>query len=309
VKILHNLDNSNRGGIQSMIMRLYLWSSHRHDFWAADGSMAPEMRRAGMVLWNGGPPAEAEYDLVIGHTVGGWSCSNAADFAHDRGARFIECMHSIAASPTDPAKVDMFVTQSNLSLAQNMHMPRRRVIYPPIDVQALFEQAGPHDQIGRISRIADGKRGDAFAALAREFPQQPFIMAGDGSSLPGIAAQGIGNLELTGWLTDLPAFYSRLKLFVFPTQDECNCVSVAQAQAALIPVICQDIPALRETTGGLATFCTSHNDFVQAIARYLDDPAPFLDLAQQAQAWARRLYDYPVSVGAWDSLCEEVVNA
>lgn len=304
MRILHNLDNSNRGGIQMMIQRLYTWSVHEHEFWAADGSMAPELRRAGMQLWDGGPPVGREYDVVIGHTVGGWSCNETAAWAHERGAKFIECMHSIAPSPTDPAVVDMFVAMSSLSAMQNQHMPSRRVIYPPVDVQAFLEYQGEHTLIGRASRLAAEKRPQVFAALAREFPAESFVMAGDGPERRNIQASD--NLALPGWVFDLPKFYAGLKLFVLPTQDECNCVSIAQAQAACVPVICQDLPALRESTGGFATFCISQDDFAAAIRQALASPAGDVSQLAQAHQWARRMYDYPVSIGAWDSLCEEL---
>lgn len=302
MKILHNLDNSNQGGIQVMIQRLYTWSVHEHEFWAADGSMADDMRRAGMKLWPGGPPADRQYDVVVGHTVGGWSCNDVARWAHDRGAKFIECMHSVAHSPTDPALVDAFVGVSNMAVAQNTHMPDRMAIYPPVDVQALLEYQGEHTLIGRLSRLAEEKRPHAFAQLAREFPDEKFVMVGNGSELSRISTTD--NLFLPGWTYELPKFYGALKLFVFPTNDECNSVSVAQAQAACIPVICQDIPQLRETTGGFAVFCRSHEDFVQAIREALNNPLASVSTTANAHQWARRMYDYPITIGAWDTLCE-----
>lgn len=313
MKILHNLDNSHRGGIQEMILRLYLWSAHEHHFWAADGSMAAQMRQAGMKLWPGGPPPEEHYDVVVGHTVGGWSNNGLADYAHAHGAKFIECMHSIATTPTDPARIDAFVAVSQLAISQNTHLHpyKRQVIYPPVDCQALrdFERAQrdetdskPH--IGRLSRLVEEKRPAEFALLAREFPACTWLMAGDGPEMSRISTSD--NLFLVGWILDLPRFYGSLDLFVFPTRDECACVSVAQAQAAGVPVICQDIPALRETTGGLATFCNSHNDFYQAINRWLARPADFADQNRRAQDWARRMFDYPITIGAWDTLCEAV---
>ncbi len=301
--VLHNLDNSNRGGIQANLLRLHAFSRHRHDFWAATGSMAPEMAAAGMRLWDGGPPADMHFDVVVGHTVGGWSNLDTAGYAHARGIPFIECMHSNAPSPTPPDVVDGFIALSEIALGINARYRRAVRIYGIVPHQVWPKNGA---SIGRLSRLVHEKRPAEYLMLARTFPDEHFLLGGSGPLGEQIARDATPNLELTGWVGDTAAFLSRLKLFVFPTQDECCCVSVAAAQMAGVPVICQDIPALRETTGGQAAFATDTPDFASKIADALARPEVYAELGRAGQAFAKAHFSPEITVNAWDTYLESI---
>lgn len=312
LKVLHLLDNSNLGGIQELILRLHLYSRHRHDFRAADGSMAAELLARGMVLWDGQTPPEAycQYDVVVGHGVGGWAYDDSFGQARHFGQKTVEVMHSIARSLTEPRLADGFIALSDLALERNRHMPRAQRIYVPVETH-LFPASAPPGAlaIGRLSRLAEEKEAWRLVPIATHFPGQHFLIAGDGPDRERIEREAMPNLQLAGTVRDLPAFYARLKLFVFPTRDECCSAAVAQAQAAGLPVICADIPALRETTGGYAVFCRTDFDFVNAIQAYLDYPKPYERIARLGQAWAIDQFAIERTVGAWDAYLSETVGS
>jgi len=307
--ILHCLDNSNYGGIQELIFNLHKYDrANRHSFWAADGTMAPEMRRGGMVLWPGGPPAEVDYDIVIGHTVGGWSHDNLSAWARERGAKFIEVLHSNFRSPTKPENVDAFVGVSHTTTALNSQFHRRECIYPIVQPE-LF-QVGPKrgDYIGKLSRLVEEKSPREFIEIARYFPNEFFALAGDGNLREQILPSAPANLEWTGGMVrNFSVFYSQLKLFVFPTKDECCSVAVAMAQAAGVPVICQNIPALRESTGGYARFCSNIQDFTDIIAASLKFPDDFMPTISLAQDWAWRNFRHEVVIPKYNQLFESLI--
>ena len=258
-----------------------------------------------MVIWTGGPPADVPYDVVVGHGVGGWSYNDTFNWAKTRGCKTVECMHSNARSLTDPSLVNAFVSLNHIADRLNLHMPNRRVIYAIIETDE-FLVARYTQYIGRLSRLAQEKRPGDFVELARKFPGERFILAGDGPEGDRIRANAPGNLELTGTIRDFPGFYGRLKLFVFPTQDECCCASVAMAQAAGVPCIVQDIPPLRETTGGYAAFCNGPGAFENAVRYFLEDPGHFRELALKGWEWAREKFSVKTTVGAWDNLLESL---
>lgn len=305
LRVLHTLDNSNRGGIQEMIYRLYKNSRHTIEFWAADGSMAAEMRGAGMTLWNGGPPVGENYDVVVGHTVGGWSHENLSGWAKERKAKFVECMHSNCASPTPPACCDGFVALSHIAEGLNGHMPGTITIYGVVEAPRISDVSG--DMIGRLSRLVEEKRPQDFLDLARHFEGERFLLAGEGSQEGQLRSQNLPNVEIVPWVRDYSAFFSRLKLFVFPTRDECCCISVAQAQFSGIPVICQDIHALRETTGGAALYASSLQDFVGCVSEVLGNPDLYREMGRVGRHWAEKNFGVPATVGAWDNYVEQLV--
>jgi len=310
LKVLHLLDNSNLGGIQELILRLHLYSRHWHDFHAADGSMAAELLARGMVLWHEPVPLAAytQYDVVVGHGVGGWSYDDSFGVAHRMGHKTIEVMHSIARSLTDPKSADGFIALSDLALARNKHMPRAQRIYVPVETHKFpYPKPDWPLAIGRLSRLAEEKEAWRLVPIAAHFPKEQFLIAGDGPDRERIALFAPLNLQLVGTMRDLHEFYARLKLFVFPTRDECCSAAVAQAQAANLPVICADIPALRETTGGYATFCRSDFDFVNAIQGYLDHPDPYWRMAALGYRWAQDQFSIERTVGAWDAYLEGLI--
>jgi glycosyltransferase involved in cell wall biosynthesis len=311
IRVLHSLDNSHLGGIQSMIFSLYNMSKHEHQFWAADGTMAEEMRAAGMRLWNrdsgDNPTPDDKFDVVIGHTVGGWSHHNLSGWAHDRGAKIVECMHSPAHSPTPPEDLDGFVAVGNSALSPNMHMPKAVCIYPPLDVGS-FNQSIRGSAIGRMSRLVQEKRPIDFVILANNFRSEQFILAGDGNQFGYLRDQNIPNVAMIGWIRDFPRFYSTLKLFVFPTQDECNSMSVARALAAACPIICQDTGTLRETTGGFAWYARDIPEFSSRIQAFLDDPSSY-QLVPQALQWVWDHYDKKVTIdNGWDPYLSDIAE-
>ncbi len=312
MKIVHNLDNSHYGGIQEMIFTLYKFSRHKISFWAADGTMAPEMRAAGMELLTGGPEPWEKYDVLVGHGVGGWSYSQNFDYAHSRGLKTVEVMHSNAVSLTDPDKTDAFVGISPIVDAMNPSMRNRYVIYGPIDTEKFYQRKAANG-IGRLSRLVEDKNPKPFVEIARRFPDERFILAG-GKIASGeneayynhIAAIAPSNLTMVGYVRDFTEFYSHLKLYVYHTRDESCCTSVNMAMAAGVPVICQDLQSLRVTTGGLATFCSTEEQFAEAIGSFLSDPKPFNDTAQMGKIWAKEHAGLEATVGVWDNLVERL---
>ncbi len=310
MNLLHGLDVWSVGGIQEYVLLIQRYSRHHSDCWGVPSTMAPYLEAEGCVIWPGGPPQELQdnhyYSVFIGHGVAGWSWNDGFRWAKERGMRTVECVHSNARVLTDPSLVDAFVSLNHIADVLNSHMPNRRVIYGVVEVDK-FNRKGLHNKIGRLSRLASEKRPQDFVELARQFPYEQFVLAGDGVLYNQLFSSAPANCALPGMLRDFPEFYAQLKLFVFPTQDEACCVSVAMAQAAGIPVICSDIPPLRETTGGFATFCRSPSEFRSAVANYLEAPIPHVELAEQGRAWVRSHFAPEVTVGAWDALVESLV--
>lgn len=293
-----------------MMLNLHIHSRHEHAAWGYRGTMAPYMDAAGMKIHEGGPAADDHYDVVVAHTVGGWSDEGVSKWGRERGMKVIEVMHSNARSITPPEFVDHFVGMNNIATNLNLHMPNRSTIYVIVDVDKFsVEPTGPA-KIGKLSRLVHEKGVLEFMEIARQFPDESFVLAGDGPLMEQIRLSKPANLELIGMIRDFPSFYASLILFVYPTKDECCSASVAMAQSAGVPIIAQDIPALRETTGGrTAGWAVTVEEFcgkIESDLCHLDDPDM---LAYQANAvvWADLCFSPDVTVRAWDELIESLI--
>lgn len=307
MNVLHSLDSWNIGGIQEYALLVKQHSVHRHDVMGGSGTMTPYLREENMITWSHGPPpSEAHYDVVIGHTVGGWSHDNLFSWAKKRGMKTIETMHSNAKSPTSPTLVDAFIGMNSITTALNTQYDDRHTIY---GVCSEFAEERRGNLIGRMSRLAEEKRPRDFVAIARQMPDLSFVMAGEGAEYIWCMENRSDNLWIAGTVRNFPAFFRLLCLFVFPTKDECCCMSVAMAQMAGVPVVCQDIPPLRETTGGHALFAVDVADFCKKIRYAIGAPDQVAGMAKDAQDWARSKFSPENTVGRIDALVSRLCGA
>lgn len=139
--------------------------------------------------------------------------------------------------------------------------------------------------VGRIEQKKNIPRLiDAFALLKKEynFPGQ-LVLAGS----PGyqysevqkrIKTHGLDNSVIqTGWTTEeeLATLMQQATLFVFPSLYEGFGIPVLEAMRAGIPVICSDIPALKEVAADAAVYMNprSHEDMAKQIADLYADSA------------------------------------
>lgn len=305
MNILHVVDSWNLGGIGELVRNFQIHSQHQHNVKGYRGTMTSYLEEVGCQCWEGVPPET--HNILIGHTVGGWSHENLFAWAKVRGMKTVECMHSIHASPTPPELVDAFVGMSNLATQANPQMTNRQTIYVIVNVDD-FQREGSRNKIGKLCRLVAEKGPMEFVEIARAFPDEQFVLAGDGPLMGQIQAMRPPNLELLGMIRDFPAFYATLKLFVYPTKDECCSASVAMAMSAGVPIIVQNIPALKETTGDNAGFATTHDEFVSLVRYVLDHPKSGKLVAEGGLDWARDHFDVPVTIGVWDALVDKLVE-
>ena len=84
-------------------------------------------------------------------------------------------------------------------------------------------------------------------------------------------------VDLRGWVTtsELARLYSEATVYVFPTRFEGFGLPVLEAMARGCPVICSDIPVLRDVGGDAATYVDTRDPHVlaRALESLLADPA------------------------------------
>jgi alpha-1,3-rhamnosyl/mannosyltransferase len=122
---------------------------------------------------------------------------------------------------------------------------------------------------------------EAFARVQRAHPNCQLLIAGDDPRHPEVrqlaAALPEGSVVLPGRLPEsaVPDLYRGAALVVLPSRAEGFGLPVIEAMACGVPVICSDLPVLREIAEGVALFCDPNDPpaFADAMASILDSPS------------------------------------
>ncbi|MCA1188850.1 glycosyltransferase family 4 protein [Saccharopolyspora sp. 6T] len=170
------------------------------------------------------------------------------------------------------------------SVAERFGLPRQDVVVTPLGVDPeWFDAVPPGAELHRL-----GMPDEYFAFVGAEGPRKgvevllrahdrrlpPLVLAG-----PGEARQ-TGKVLRTGYLPEpeLRSVVAGARALVLPSRDEGFGLPALEALACGVPVICSDLPVLREVTGGLAEF-VPHGDAaalraaLQRAAAAAPDPA------------------------------------
>lgn len=169
--------------------------------------------------------------------------------------------------------------------------------------------------IGTITAVVDYEGLDHLVQAMLQLPSSVHcLIVGDGeakTSLENLAVElGIDDrvhfagrkapAEIEGW-------YSTLDVFVVPRKDteigrSVTPIKAMQAQAMGIPVIASDLPALREVTGGFATYVQPEDPtaLAEATERFLrTKDAEIIDL-RALESWLRGR--------TWESNAERILS-
>ena len=121
---------------------------------------------------------------------------------------------------------------------------------------------------------------EAFARVRSTHPNTQLVIAGDDPRHPEVrqraAALPEGSVILPGRLPEsaVPDLYRGATMVVLPSRAEGFGLPVIEAMACGVPVICSDLPVLREIADGVAVFCDPNDPaaFGDAIGAMLDAP-------------------------------------
>lgn len=131
-------------------------------------------------------------------------------------------------------------------------------------------------------------------ALMEPDARPRLILPGGGAEdplAPVVHRLGLGqNVRLEGWLAqdEVDRLYQRATALVFPTRFEGFGLPVLEAMAAGCPVLCSDLPVLREVGGDAAAYAdtTSPQRLAEALTALLADPVRRAELSQAGTARA-----------------------
>ncbi len=174
--------------------------------------------------------------------------------------------------------------------------PQRSAAVPPASVGERLARGRRLLVYPAITHPHKGHRVllDAFARVAAEVPDVDLVLTGGAGADEGAvasAAAALGDRVLRlGRIQrgELDAVLAAAEALVFPSAFEGFGLPVLEAMAAGVPVLCSDLPVLREVTGGAAVLVPPGDAaaWAAAIRDRLTDPRPRREVAAPGLAAA-----------------------
>jgi glycosyltransferase involved in cell wall biosynthesis len=127
-----------------------------------------------------------------------------------------------------------------------------------------------------VGRVSKEKNLDAFLYCAKSFPEDTFIIVGDGPYREEVEKKKPRNVYLLGYLTgeDLAKAYASADVFLFPSETETYGQVILEAMASGLPLVVSGKGASHEhVEEGVNGFIAhSYEDFAEKLGRLLESP-------------------------------------
>ncbi|MCS7171381.1 MAG: glycosyltransferase [Aquificaceae bacterium] len=166
-----------------------------------------------------------------------------------------------------------------------------------------------------VGRVAKEKGLDNFLYVARCFPEETFVIVGDGPYRSELEAKKPKNVHLVGYMVgeELARAYASSHVFLFPSETETYGQVVLEAMASGLPVIVSSRGAAHEHVeeGVNGFIATRPEEFVEKLSLLLSGENLHRAMAQEALYRARSLdmrksyVDYMLSIAGLGRLVHE----
>jgi glycosyltransferase involved in cell wall biosynthesis len=161
--------------------------------------------------------------------------------------------------------------------------------------------------VGSVARLNPIKNQallvDAFADVARALPEARLILVGDGPERAALTARAAAagltdRVLLPGEQGDVARWLACMDVFCLTSLSEGMPMTVLEAMAARVPVVCTDVGGIGEMVAdgaeGVLVPSGDRGALAAALTRLLKDPARSRDLAERAHG--RLLRDFTLDV-------------
>jgi glycosyltransferase involved in cell wall biosynthesis len=191
------------------------------------------------------------------------------------------------------------------------------VVYCGVDLQAgqsAIGLQGAPSSICTSARLIPSKRMDllvrAVSRVRDRLPEVHLTIQGEGIEKPALERlvdelNLRGNVDFVGRLASFEEVQSlrrRSQVFCLPSESEGFGMVVIEAMALGLPVVCTDIPVLREITGGspgaLLFAKDSEEDLAHKLCELLTDNVRYMECSMAARRYAQTF--------GWAALADEV---
>lgn len=145
------------------------------------------------------------------------------------------------------------------------------VVNPPTWVQDWKFTQHHDNQWHLLVNCVANKGGEMLYQLATEFPLMQFRGVKGGYGQQIIRSTPSNNLHYREHTADMRSVYDQTRVVIIPSIKESWSFVGAEAQACGIPVVCSDLPGLRENLGDAAIYCNNKREFMEAISKLKEE--------------------------------------
>lgn len=233
-------------------------------------------------------------DIVIIHLV---AIHEAVRIAKRFGKPIVHICHNEHARVSDG-----YIVYNTHWLQQKMNLPLPSIVVHPPTKPVPYT---PHFNCRYVTLVNtnDNKGGAMLKALAIQMPRYNFLGVHGGYDKNQMI-QPVKNVQYRAYNVD-GMDYSDTRIIIVPSKAESWSLVAAEAMANGIPVICSDLPGLRENCGDAAIYCSSVREYMEAIVGLNDE----WNYARMVEAGLKRFleHDYADELNLFFNFIENIV--
>ncbi len=170
--------------------------------------------------------------------------------------------------------------------------PKFRVLRPGIPALVLRDKSEARkvlgiDQniivIGWLGRLTSIKRPDRVLEIAKHFPNQIFLIGGEGELRESLEKKSLSNVKFLGWTT--PEFiWSISDIALLTSENEAQPISLVEASLAGLPIVAQDVGSVGEVVANNTTgfLVNSPEEYVEKLSYLIKEKNSGLEMGRRA---------------------------
>ncbi len=176
--------------------------------------------------------------------------------------RFNKPIFQIAHNAENPT-YQPYIIYNSQSLKDQLRLPYESIIVNPPTYLKDWDNDIDHFEQPYITLVncCPNKGAETLFSLATWMNSYKFlgIYGGYGNQM----SKGAQNLTYRPFQS--PISYADTRVLIVPSKKESWSLAAAEAMASGIPVVCADLPGLRENCGGAAIYCSTIREYMDAI--------------------------------------------
>ena len=217
----------------------------------------------------------ANYDLIISQFE---NSTMAIKHAHQHGRPVCIVVHNhIVQCTIDKLLPNDFVVYNTEWLQKLYKTPcRSMVVHPPLNIDGSIDTLNfSQRQYVTLVNLTKAKGSSIFYGLAENMPDIQFLGVKGGYFKENQVIREMPNVTIIENTDNMYRdVYSKSKIILMPSNYETYGMVAAEAAHYGIPVLCTDLPGLRENMGDAALYTDYMNlpDYYLYVTKILSDP-------------------------------------